>query len=216
MSTRRVCAFVFASFAVLRVLAADIVLSDGRVFKEAKVISQSSGRVCIRHSEGLAQVEKYLLTGELAERFPADVAAVEREDARLAAAAQAAEQRRLEIAEQRRQLHTPAVALQPAPSPEEHAQRLEEARMREIRTMVESYARSYFERMPGSTWVFSSGIEVDDPEPMSGWDDQWRVGGIVGMRDIHSTGGLTSQSRRFDAVVRWKNGRFQVIDFSPR
>lgn len=197
-------------------IASDITLTDGRVFKDAVVISQSTGRVCIRHSGGLTQVEKYLLSGDLAVRFPADAAAVEREDARLGAAAQAAEQRRLEMAERTRRLEAAHAPVQRGPSPQEHAEALEWARMKQIREFVEDYARSYFERTAGASWSFSSGAEIEDPEPMSGWDNQWRVAGLIGTKNIHSTGGLNSQSRKFEAVVRWKNGRFQVIDFTAR
>lgn len=203
--------FLAASAVVAQ--AADIELSDGRVFHDAVVVSQTPGRISIRHREGISQVEKYLLTGDLAARYPADAATVEREDSRHASAAQVTERRRAEsaMAKSRR-----AAVNASDPDREARAEAAEWARMARIRDCAEAYARSHFERLEGSSWSFSSGAEIDDPVPMAGWNDQWRVSGLVALRDIHSQGGLTSQSRKFEVIVKWENGRFRVIDFNLR
>lgn len=55
--------------------ASDLALADGRVFHEAQVLSQSPRTVVIRHSGGLASVEKQLLPEEWRSRYPIDEAA---------------------------------------------------------------------------------------------------------------------------------------------
>lgn len=76
----------------------DIALTDGRVLKDAAIVSQSAGRVCIRHEGGLTQVENKL-PADLAQQYPAASEAVAAEDARreeLAKEALAKEEKRSE------------------------------------------------------------------------------------------------------------------------
>ena len=50
--------------------ATDITLTDGRIFIEAKVVSQTDNAVCIRYAGGFAQVSKTLLPADIAAQFP--------------------------------------------------------------------------------------------------------------------------------------------------
>ena len=61
--------------------AADITLPDGRIFREAKIVSQSPTTVTIRHATGFDQVPKSKLPTDLAEQYPTDTAAAEQEAA---------------------------------------------------------------------------------------------------------------------------------------
>ena len=205
-------ALVLALAMATLVSAADITLTDGRVFREAVVVSASAGRVCLRHPGGFVQVDKALLTGELAERYPADASATAREDSRLAADAQAKAERDSRAAEQ---IRTARQSTHSSASDEPAADLAAET----IKEVAREYAQSYFERnQPGSTnsWSFSMGCSVSEPEPMAGWIDQWRVSGEVGTRDIAAQGGISSVSHRFEAIVAKRGTRYSVIDFTKR
>ncbi len=69
-------------------LAVDWTLTDGRVLREASVLSQTPRTVVIQHADGLSGVAKTLLPAELAVRYPIDEAAA-RESERQAAEARA-------------------------------------------------------------------------------------------------------------------------------
>jgi hypothetical protein len=180
------------------------------VLKEATIISQSAGRVCIRHGTQLTQVEKELLTGDLAAKYPPNVAAVESEDARKIATAEAQAKLQRERADQVRN------ARSPAPRDPDVANSTEMARVKDA---AASYARNYFTRGHDRNeqgWSFSSGCTTGEPEPMAGWVDQWRVTGEIGTRDMSAQGGISSAGRKFEAVVAKRNGGYQVIDFTKR
>lgn len=190
--------------------AADITLADGRVLHDAAIVSASAGRVCIRHPGGFVQVEKRLLTGELADRYPADASATARENSKLAADAQAKAERDARAAEQIRTARRSAPAYD-APAADYGTERIKEA--------AREYAQSYFERaQPGSnnSWSFTANCDVSEPEPMAGWVDQWRVSGSVGTRDLTAQGGISSPTHRFEAVVAKRGERYTVIDFTKR
>lgn len=57
--------------------AGDIALPDGRLFRDAQIVSQSPDTVTIRHAAGFDQVPKAKLPPELAAQYPADTAAAE-------------------------------------------------------------------------------------------------------------------------------------------
>lgn len=65
-SILRRCALLVAVTAILLAAHAEIIqLADGRSFAEAKIVSQTGGRVVIRHAEGLASVDKSALPESL-------------------------------------------------------------------------------------------------------------------------------------------------------
>ena len=205
-------ALVFALAIAALASAADITLTDGRTLRDAVVVSASAGRVCIRHPGGFVQVEKRLLTGELAERYPADAGGTAREDARLSADAQAQAERDARVAEQIRTARRSAPASSyDEPAADQSTERIKEA--------AREYAQTYFERaQPGSTnsWSFTANCDVSEPEPMAGWVDQWRVSGSVGTRDLTAQGGISSPTHRFEAIVAKRGSQYSVIDFTKR
>ncbi len=193
--------------------AETIRLADGRTFEQARVVSASPGRVCIRHAGGLTQVERGLLPADLAERYPADEQAVAAEDAKRAADAERKAERDARAAEEFRRWErlTPPDTSPPAPSPEL------------IRDTAEDYARSYFQNKYRSgandAVTVRVMVETEAPREMSGWADQWRVGGEASFTQYRSYGWGTYQreSRRFEAVVHAPAGvRPRVTDFTLR
>lgn len=71
---RRVMRSMIVLFLALAtaVSAADLALSDGRVFKDFRVVSQTAMTVLVRHAGGLAKVDKKLLPAEVLARYPID------------------------------------------------------------------------------------------------------------------------------------------------
>lgn len=190
-----------------------IALTDGRMFTDARVVSVSPGRVCIRHAGGIVQVEKALLPPELAARYPADPQAVATEDAQRAADAEKKSAQEERLAERRREL---AARSSPAPAP--HA-----VSAAEIEDTVEKYAERYFrdKYQSGSndSVTFNVDVVTEPPQEMTGWLDQWRVAGEASFTHYRSSswGSYQKETRRFEAIVLAPAGeRPRVKDFTLR
>ena len=83
--------FIFlAAVTSLSTFAADIVLQDGRVLKEAVVKSQAPRTVTIKHADGLSSVAKNLLPPDLLAQYPLDEMAAQEADKRATAGREAA------------------------------------------------------------------------------------------------------------------------------
>jgi hypothetical protein len=205
--------FASALLAVIPAPADTITLTDGRTFAEARIISASAGRVCIRHTDGIAQVERSLLPPELATRYPADAQAVAAEDARRAADAE----KKTAQEEARDERHrTLAERAHPAPKPQV-------ASAAEIEDAVVEYAKRYFrdKYQSGSndSVTFNVSVETEPPAEMSGWLDQWRVAGEASFTHYRSSGwgNYQKETRRFEAIVSAPAGeRPRVKDFTLR
>ena len=191
-----------------------IALTDGRTFTEARIVSASAGRVCIRHAAGIVQVEKSLLPPDLAARYPADSQAVAAEDSARAAEAEKKAAKDEQLAERQREL-----ARRPtSPALEPHA-----ASAAEIEDFVEKYAERYFrDKYQGGSndsVTFNVSVVTEPPAEMSGWLDQWRVEGEASFTHYRSAswGSYQKESRRFEAIVYAPAGeRPRVKDFTLR
>lgn len=188
-------------------------LTDGRTFADARIVSASPGRVCIRHAGGLVQVERTLLPPELAEKYPADPQAVAAEDARRAADAERQAARDEQRVERTRAEHRAARPLPEPVGPEPEA----------IRAAAERYARDFFQNkyQAGSNDALTLRVAVntEDPEPMAGWQDQWRVAGEAAFTHYRSAGwgSFQKDNRRFEVVVYAPAGATpRVKDFTLR
>lgn len=92
-----------------------IVLTDGRSFNDAQIVSQSPMTVTVRHAAGFVQIQKSLLPEALRAKYPADPAAA-------AAAAQQEKERREAEARQKQEaaekkVAAPAEPAEPAKEP---------------------------------------------------------------------------------------------------
>jgi hypothetical protein len=205
--------FTLALMLVLTARADTITLTDGRTFAEAKIISSSAGRVCIRHAGGIVQVERALLPPELATRYPADSQAVAAEDATRAADAEKKAAQEEARAERHRTL-----AERPHPAPEPHV-----ASAAEIEDTVVGYAKRYFrdKYQSGSndSVTFNVSVDTEPPAEMTGWSDQWRVSGEASFTHYRSSGwgNYQKETRRFEAIIHAPVGdRPRVKDFTLR
>ena len=205
--------FAFVLMVALPACADTITLTDGRTFAEARIASASAGRVCIRHSGGIAQVERSLLPPELAARYPADPQAVAAEDATRAADAEKKAAQEEASAERHRTL---AERSHPAPEPQV-------ASAAEIEDTVVEYAKRYFrDKYQGGTndsVTFNVSVDTEPPAEMTGWTDQWRVNGEASFTHYRSSGwgSYQKETRRFEAIVHAPAGeRPRVKDFTLR
>jgi hypothetical protein len=65
-------------------LGADLKLTDGRVFEDYRITTQTPTTVTVRHAGGMARIEKKLLPPEVLEAYPVDEAAAPAEAAEIA------------------------------------------------------------------------------------------------------------------------------------
>lgn len=152
MKTLRFMLALFAAVAAAR--AESITLTDGRVFEEAKITTQTPTHVTVRHQGGLQQVPKKLLPAELAAKYPIDEVAAEKARVRAEAASRLNQDRvaALQAAAAARRASMPDDA--PVVSIEERA-----------RIMAEEEMKKFFRR-PDSAQFKHTKIH----RPMDGWD----------------------------------------------
>ena len=89
----------------------------------------------------------------------------------------------------------------------------------QIKDVAAAHAeRKFSQNSPGSSnsWAFAWDRDIGEPEARSGWVDEWRVSGEIGLKTMSSQGGISSPARKFEAVVAYKAGRLVVIDFTAR
>ncbi|MGC4073771.1 MAG: hypothetical protein QM760_14925 [Nibricoccus sp.] len=139
--------------------AADLTLTDGRVFHDASVLSQTPRTVVIKHTDGLSGVSKTLLPADLSVRYPIDEAAALAADQQATAAriraqefhkAEAERSARLRLEREQTALLNAQIAAQEATA------RLAEAEAARIQRTEPAYDpfpfyRSYYNTYPLTT-----------------------------------------------------------------
>lgn len=198
-----------------------IELADGRVLEKARANTVDALTVTFLHSGGATKVDRRLLPPELAAVFPFDpytAGREAREQAAERAASARAQARREEKVAQRSddsasrasRIVTPSPApAQPDPSTIEAAVRLR--------------ARRYFENEKrngsGATLAFDIITELDDPEPVSGWENRWEIKGVASYKvyDSIGWGSFSARTRKFRALVETPPGKnVKVVSFDER
>jgi len=154
--------------------AADIVLKDSRVLKEARIVSQTPRNVTVRHAGGLSSVPKHLLPEELLAKYPVDEVAAKAGEAR------AAEARAARLAEEQGKAaatspqtaagHTEAPATAAAQSSEQAT----------VLSLVQKGAADYFSALNKEDF---DGVEIDGVSAPSAAGGTWTVRGRA--RFIH-------------------------------
>ena len=86
--------------------AMDLPLADGRVLKDATILSQTPRTVIVKYAGGLGSVAKDLLPTELHESYPLDEAAAREADERAVRATEAAREAEQDEAERRAKLRS--------------------------------------------------------------------------------------------------------------
>lgn len=208
-------------FCVPTARADDIVLIDGRVFREAAVFSQTATSVTIRHAGGLASVGKELLPPELRALYPIDEARALAEERRLEAARKAAKEQAAADAERaervRKQAEESAAAKKAS---EEHAAAVEDAAYAEVERAIRSRAAVYFDNEyssgNNSATSVKTVVELSEVRPVDGWPGRWFAKGRAFMKFYQSQGRtFTSQSRDFE-VFYSREGRKTNFEITVR
>ena len=217
-------ALLLVSFAVLLcpwcAMADDIVLIDGRAFKDAVVFSQTPATVTIKYADGLVAVGKELLPPELRARYPIDEAGLREEErkaelSRKAAKEQAAAAERQERAQKKRE-EQPLVR----EKTESAAAATEPGQYAEIERAVKERAFLYFkyEYNPGNSSATSWNTEVviSEVRPVEGAPGRWFVRGRALLKFYQSQGRTyLSENCNFEATYS-KEGRKTNFDITLR
>lgn len=159
--------------------AADLSLSDGRVFHDVRILSQTPRTVVISHAGGLASFGKELLPAELRSQYPIDEAAADaaaqREQAAGEAARRAAERQADEKAQARQ-----AAAGQAATSTERARTAAEPLRMQAMRAdAARRVERHFHERTCSQIQETGCSAQISDFRPINGDSGPWLVTGTV-------------------------------------
>jgi len=205
--------FVFAAVTMpVLAFAADISLADGRILKDASIVSQAPRKVTIRYAAGLCSISKELLPPELRTKYPIDEAGAHEAERQAAIAREAA--RESEKAEAERVARARAQRMETVAANTANAERdaaREEAKYAAVESDALQRAQQYFkyEYNPGNGSVtnMDCSVTISEVRPVEGWTGRWFVTGRAYMKYYQSQGRtFTSQTRDFDAYY-YKDGR---------
>jgi hypothetical protein len=161
--------------------AADLSLADGRVLKDATIVSQTPRTVIVKHAGGLGSVAKDLLPAELRARYPLDEAAARQADERAAQAAAAARDAEQAAAESRAQrLAQAREATAARQAADDEAEAREKAQLAMHRANASALVERYFEqRNRWNSGMTKCEVSIDEFRPLDGWVGQWKLTGQV-------------------------------------
>jgi len=182
----------------------EVKLTDGRTYKDVVFVSESPMRITVRHSGGLAQLEKKKLPATLLAQYPADEAAAERqriEDEQRKAAAAAEYERtrpqREAAAERLRKERAASAAFNEAAAAREQADQA--SAMANARRLAQSEADDYFRTTwrPGNTAVIVTDYrtKLESIETKPGWPGHQPFSG-EGYVDYYMSKGSSFSSNR--------------------
>ena len=173
---------IFAAAAMSgSVFAADILLKDGRVLKDATIKSQAPRTITVSHAGGLSSVAKDLLPSELEAQYPIDEAAAIEADRRAAIAREAAQEFHKKEAERvalLRKQHESDVAEYEANQAKEDAAQKLAAQAAKANASALAAHFFQFEYARGST----CDVTISEIRPVEGWAGRWLVRGNVLIR----------------------------------
>lgn len=166
--------------------SAEIALKDGRVLKDASIVSQAPRTVMIKHANGLSSVAKELLPPELQPQYPVDEVAARQAEEKSIVARETAEKFHKAEAERvaavRKQRAEAAAELK-AQQADDTAHR--NAERAAAKAGAQQLAKRYFER--DYNWSTSTtptyDVTIDDVRPVEGWPGRWFVSGRVLIRN---------------------------------
>ena len=171
-------------------LATDIILTDGRVLKDATVVSQTPRKVMIKHTAGLSSVAKELLPPALHRTYPVDEAAAQEAEKKAIVAQEAAlkaqrtESERLALVRAQREETAAAYA-----ADQEKLATKNQARAAIVKANARSLAERYFEKEYGwsTNGRLSAVVTIEEVRPVDEGDGRWFVSGQAVMKAHHSS-----------------------------
>lgn len=204
---KKLLLFIVAALTAITATAADILLIDGRVLKNAEIISQSPSAVMIRHDTGLCSAQKKLLPADLLAKYPIDeagerIAEQKAEEGRRAASEWAkSEAQRIERLRADRAESAAANALRDAAIQVAEDTAYASAR-REITSRAKDWFRLEYKAANGSRLTMGSTIVLDTLEPVTGWPGCWRATGRARVEQYQSQGStFTTEDLRIECEL---------------
>jgi hypothetical protein len=213
-------------------------LTDGRVFTEWRIMSETATHVFLKHRGGGVKVAKQLLPAELRAAYPIDEAKAKAEAAALAESERVGKQRKAEVEAERIKQHQALAAKSAARSRavgdavEKHRtgeairQAIDaessDARQAEqyermyaiVRTRAKRYYEAERRNGSGATLVFKIDYEFNEPRQVPGWSDRYEITGVAHYQYYDSVwgGSFSSHVGYFSALI----AKGRCVDFTPR
>lgn len=185
--------FLAVSMCCVTALAADLTLTDGRVLKDAAIVSQAPRTVTIRHAAGLSSIAKTLLPPELKTKYPVDESAALVADQKAAEARLAAQEFQKREAARAAAVRAPKMPAQETSTIEE----TENARIKAVmaKAKAAALAAEYFKQSyPSTTGTTSCYVSIAEFQPVENWPNHWHVVGRATISQGYtSTSASTSQ-----------------------
>lgn len=202
---------VFASVASIA-CGADLTLTDGRVFRDYRIVSQTASTVMIRYAKGAAKVEKQLLPPEILSQYPIDQEAVAAEaKAKEAEAAKAA----LRDQEAKKRQKEENDAFMKQQMERLHPTDTVEAITELVRQRVDRYVKTE-RKSPWAGYTADINVTADTPRAVDGWDRRYEVTGVAWWQFFDSHGASFGADKTWFRVdIRPdRNGQLRVMDFA--
>lgn len=189
-------AFAAVLCAVPFLSAADLVLADGRIFKDFTYLRQTGHSITVRYASGVATIRKADLPDELRRQYPVDGRIDrQRRDATIALQAKS------DVAQSGDCSTTPAVV---APSQADAAAApsgLEDF----IAGRAERHATDYFDtHHPANDKNYlniETKVVIDEVARVDGWQGRWRCKGHAAQSIYQSRSSFSTATRRFSILI---------------
>jgi hypothetical protein len=178
---------------------ADLVLADGRVLKEYRVVNASAGFVTVAHKTGLVQVPKALLPEDLRRQFPTTRSALETERQRFVV--------RKSVASSSAQYVSESTA-RPIQQP------IQQQRPSVEWSLFDAAVMSDAQKRYAAQGRYPSRMQIEEREPVQGWPGRYRISGRA-FFDVGTSGRKVPQTIYvFSAEAEAVGGRVVVRDFA--
>ena len=213
--------------------AAVLTLTDGREFKDYRIISQTPTTVVVRYATGAIKVEKKLLPADVQGKYPIDAAGATAEAAEIVKGkteyeAKVAEEKARQAKEGaafRAQLKQEMDAnaargagatAGTAPAPVARVLGPLEVITKKARAHAEHYFRyEYLAGVSGAV-VTRLDIDLEEPTPVEGWPGRYALEGNCAFEyyDSVAIGYNKKVADAFRMLVEYRDGQAKVVDFS--
>ncbi len=189
--------------------AADIMLKDGRVLKDASVTSQSPLKVTIKHASGLSSVGKELLPSDLQAQFPVNEAAARAADEKALVAREAALKARKAESERLARIRTEREETAKAYEVDQAKEAAQNARQAaSVKADAQRLTERFFEK--DYSWLPSgsrtANVTIDHVSPVDGIPGRWFVTGraVINISPVLSPQTMTSFQLGGDSAAEWR------------
>lgn len=196
-------------------------LTDGRVFNDWKILSETPSSVVLKHQSGMTKIGKQLLPPDVLAAHPIDAEGAKKEAANLAASGRAGQELHAALEAKNARLNEIAAKAKaekqtaPTTTPSVSYQTLEDT--------AKERAREYFKTVrrngSGYSLVFNFNTSSLETRPVPGWADRYEVSGKAWYQYYESTwgGSFSSVNSTFSVVMEYRSGDRtpKVVDFTP-